>query len=76
LKSLGFLLPVVACSLLPSPQKGAIFGATRKALAPLRWRPIQHVNYTLKPVTIGIVLPLKAANVRRRVCECLEDLPG
>jgi transposase len=24
----------------------------------------------------GIVLPLKAATVRRRACECLEDLPG
>ena len=24
----------------------------------------------------GIVLPLKAAKVRRRACECLEDLPG
>ena len=24
----------------------------------------------------GIVLPLKAATVRRRTCECLEDLPG
>lgn len=24
----------------------------------------------------GVVLPLKAATVRRRACECLEDLPG
>jgi transposase len=24
----------------------------------------------------GIVLPLKASTVRRRACECLEDLPG
>jgi len=24
----------------------------------------------------GIVLPLKASSVRRRACECLEDLPG
>jgi transposase len=25
---------------------------------------------------VGIVLPLKAATVRRRACECLEDLPA
>lgn len=27
-------------------------------------------------IEFGIVLPLKAATVRRRACDCLEDLPG
>jgi transposase len=47
---------------------------TRQGFVEQRTATINRIRGLLSE--FGIVLPLKAATVRRRACECLEDLPG
>ena len=47
---------------------------TRQGFVEQRTATLNRIRGCLSE--FGIVLPLKAATVRRRACDCLEDLPG